>query len=409
MFRALHTSDWHLGHMLRNRFDRAAEHDAFLAWLLEQVAKHEADALLVAGDIYQTSNPPAHAEQRFYDFLARLRGNAPDTDVVIIAGNHDSASRLQAARGLYGAIGVHVVGALPVGADLSAAAVRLEGRTGSVCVAAVPFLRPSDLDPELVREGGLAAGVAERYKSALEIARRTRQADDALIVMGHGHLLGGHTSEHSERDLVRGNEDALPLSIFGDDFSYAALGHLHLAQSVEGGPAPVHYCGSPIPLSMGEASYPHQVLRVDFEGRDVSQVVPLLVPRAVELVRIGAGDPKPLGETLETLREYDFGERREPAFQPMLEISVFIDAPTPDLNEQIHAAVADKGVRLVRIHPIRAASMETRLGDTLVETDLSDLDPEHVLIEMHRLRHDAPPRDELLLAFRELRAQLEAR
>ncbi|MFT5356297.1 MAG: exonuclease SbcD [Polyangiales bacterium] len=408
MFRALHTSDWHLGHMLRSQFDRAPEHDAFLAWLLEQVVLHEADAVLVAGDIYQTSNPPAHAEQRFYDFLARLRARAPETAVVIIAGNHDSASRLEAARGLYGAIGVHVVGALPVGVDVSTAVVRLEGRTGSACVVAVPFLRPSDLSPDLVRKGGLSAGVQERYESTLQVARTTRQTGDALIIMGHGHLLGGRTSEHSERDLVRGNEDALPLQIFGDDFSYAALGHLHLAQAVEGGPAPVHYCGSPIPLSMGEASYPHQVLRVDFDGPDVSDIVPLLVPRSVELIRIGAGDAKPLDETLLALRGYDFGELKEPAFQPMLEVSVFIDAPTPNLNEQVRAAIADKGVRLVRIHPIRAASMETRLGDALVDTDLSDLDPEDVLIKMHQLRHDAPPRDELLSAFRELRAQLEA-
>lgn len=394
--------------MLRNQFDRAPEHDAFLAWLLDQIVTHEADALLVAGDIYQTSNPPAHAEQRFYDFLAKLRGRAPETAVVIIGGNHDSASRLEAARGLYGAIGVHVVGALPVGADDSSAVVRLEGRTGSACVAAVPFLRPSDLSPDLVRSGGLAAGVQERYESTLEIARAMRHTGDALIVMGHGHMLGGRTSEHSERDLVRGNEDALPIRIFGPDFSYAALGHLHLAQSVEGGPAPVHYCGSPIPLSMGEASYPHQVLRVDFDGQSVSQIVPLLIPRAVELVRIGAGDPQPLKETLDALLAYDFGEPRERAFQPMLEVSVFIDAPTPDLNEQVLATLAGRGVRLVRIHPIRAASMETRLGDTLVDTDLSDLDPEDVLVEMHRLHHDAPPREELLLAFRELRAQVEA-
>ena len=97
--RLLHTADWHLGHSL-HRFRRHAEHARFLDWLLDQLEEHAVDALLVAGDVFDTANPPSQALRAWYGFLARARARMPALDIVVIGGNHDSAARLDAPRPL---------------------------------------------------------------------------------------------------------------------------------------------------------------------------------------------------------------------------------------------------------------------------------------------------------------------
>src|SRR4051812_29205135 len=107
--RILHTSDWHLGQLLHEHA-RAWEHARFLTWLLETLAAERVDALLVAGDIFDTANPPAESQAAWYEFLARARARFPALDIVVIGGNHDSASRLDAPTPLLDAFRIHVVG-----------------------------------------------------------------------------------------------------------------------------------------------------------------------------------------------------------------------------------------------------------------------------------------------------------
>src|SRR5690606_35223811 len=143
-------SDWHLGHSLHEH-DRGPEHDAFLAWLLGALDDLDVDALIVAGDVFETANPPAAAQRRWYAFLAEARRRLPALDVVVVGGNHDSAARLDAPRDLLDSLGVHVVGGLPRrgdGAiDVDRLIVPLRDRDGAIAawVAAVPYLRASDL------------------------------------------------------------------------------------------------------------------------------------------------------------------------------------------------------------------------------------------------------------------------
>ena len=95
--RLIHTSDWHLGQTLHGQ-DRDYEHAQFLAWLLDQLVAHRADALLIAGDVFDTVNPPLKAQERLYDFIVRAHEKLPQLDIVMIAGNHDSGGRIERRR-----------------------------------------------------------------------------------------------------------------------------------------------------------------------------------------------------------------------------------------------------------------------------------------------------------------------
>ncbi|RYE89774.1 MAG: exonuclease subunit SbcD, partial [Myxococcales bacterium] len=151
--RLLHTADWHLGHTLRD-WARDHEHDLFLSWLLDTLESEQVDALLVCGDVFDTTNPSAQAQLQWYRFLAQARRRMPDLQVVVIGGNHDAAGRLEAPNPILEALAIEVVGALPRSAS-AAPAERLmvplrRGGQVRAWAAAVPFLRPADLP--LVRD-----------------------------------------------------------------------------------------------------------------------------------------------------------------------------------------------------------------------------------------------------------------
>lgn len=401
MFRILHTSDWHLGHVLHRR-DRGEEHDAFLDWLVDHVCELEVDALIVAGDVYQSANPPAHAETRFYNFLGTMNTRAPRTKVVVIAGNHDSPQRLDAARALYRPLGVEVRGRL----NLEDCLIHVEGKESSATIAALPFLRPSDLDPAMLREHGHRKATEARFAEVLKRANQARPKETQhapLIAVGHAHLFGGESSD-SERNLVSDDEEAVSAGALGDAFDYAAFGHLHLAQSVQGARAPVRYCGSPIPLSLAEASYPHQVLQVDFVGRDVDNIIARRVPRHRELIRFQVDNPKPLPETLEALSALDFSKYEQP---PYLEVGVFLSKAEPALQTRIADVLVKKNADLVKITARRAHVAGGRgPSENRAKPDLSALEPESVFAKLHEAERGEAPTPELLNAFRSLHRQV---
>lgn len=401
--RIVHTSDWHLGHTLHGH-DREHEHGAFLEWLLSQLETLEADALLVAGDIFHTASPSASARRMFFDFVGELRDRVPHVTPIVIGGNHDSAAHLDAPDALFARLGVRVVGGMSWtsdGYDVDRALVPIrKGDDVVAWVAAVPFLRPSDLDPAALRDQGQAGAIAAAYDAVLGRALERRDGPQPILAMGHGTMAGGRLSDDSERRVTRGGEDALPVELFGEEVSYVALGHLHLAQSV-GGLEHVRYSGSPIPLAMSEEGYEHQVLVADFEGSRLTEVRSLRVPRTVPLIRFQHDEPLPIDETLEKLRALDYADR--PLHErPFLEVAVRVDRAEPRLDVVIREAVANLPVRLVRIRRERHAAAETTLADVVERHELSALKPTDVFRLMHERSYGKAPDDELLQAFAEL-------
>jgi len=412
--RLLHTSDWHLGQNLHN-FDRSYEHQRFLDWLLDTIVAEQVDALLIAGDIFDNSNPSAASQRQLYRFLQQARARSPQLDIVVVAGNHDSPGRLEAPGPLLEAHGTRVVGHVVRNSDgdidLERMVVPLTGRDGQVeawCVA-VPFLRPGDV-PRIDTSGSemenaaidaYLSGIALLYQQAYELARSRCVNGEAVLAMGHCHMVGGDSSPDSERRILIGGTEALPASMFDPGIAYAALGHLHLAQKV-GKQEHLRYCGSPLPLSFAEIGYQHQVLRIDLEGGKAKDIVPLHVPRAVELLRVPP-QPAPLKQVIAELVGLDLPDAPLHE-QPYLEVRVLLDGPEPSLRAQVEAALEGKPVRLAKIEPTRKLVTAAGIDAALSLDQLAQLQPDDIFQRLwqQRFGEDAPP--DQLAAFSELMA-----
>jgi exonuclease SbcD len=371
--RLFHTSDWHLGQNLHGQ-ERDFEHASFLTWLLARLAERAPDVLLIAGDIFDTVNPPVKAQERLYDFIVNAHEQQPKLTIVMIAGNHDSGSRIELPAPLMRRLRTHALGRVLWLDDGTLDVERLllplpdaKGKTRAWCLA-LPFLRPAEVTGPTLGDNYLR-GIGRVHELLIEAANLKREPGQALIAVSHAHMAGGSVSEESERSLIVGNAEALPASLFGESITYVALGHLHKPQRVNGEER-IRYSGSPIPLSFSEIGYQHQILEINCKGDTLTSVDTLLIPRAVNLQRVG---PAPLAELLIQLKDLpDIDLLADIDRQPWLEVRVRLDEPQPDLRNQIELALQGKAVRLVRIaaeYAGKGANGRDDDGEGLIELD----------------------------------------
>jgi exonuclease SbcD len=402
--RVLHTSDWHLGQSLHGQ-DRDVEHQAFLNWLLARLVALAPQALLIAGDIFDTVNPPLKAQERLYDFIVNAHEALPLLTIVMIAGNHDSGSRIELPAPLMRRLRTHAVGRvlwLDDGhLDCDRLLIPLNDATGATAAwcLALPFLRPAEVTGLHLGDNYLS-GIAQVHERLIAAANARRQPGQPLIAISHAHMAGGTVSLDSERSLVIGTAEALPASLFDASVSYVALGHLHKPQQVNGEQR-LRYSGSPIPLSFSEVDYPHQILQVDFNGEQLEQVIAHRVPRAVDLLRVG---PARLDEVLAKLEALPSPDLLASVVQhPWLEVRVQLDEPQPDLRARIEAALDGKAARLVRIGVDYQGS--GRREDGTVLEQLEQLTPEQVFSraweEQYGSAVDEPTLADFLLLLQE--------
>ena len=269
----IHTSDWHLGARLHDQ-DRQAEHEAFARWLLELLRREAPDALVVAGDIFDTGAPSNRSQECYYSLLAAICGEALCRMVVVIGGNHDSPSLLDAPAAALEHLRTRVIGAIDA-ADLERQVVVVDGADGrpGLVIGAVPYLREGDLrrdqagEDDADRQAGLRDGFRRHYEAVANLAQqRARERagrDLPLLLTGHLYLGGATLSDStSERAPRVGNLAALPPGLL-PAADYGALGHLHSPQDLAGAPS-WRYSGSPLPMSFGEAGQEKAVVVVEF-------------------------------------------------------------------------------------------------------------------------------------------------
>lgn len=402
--RLLHTSDWHLGQTLRD-FDRSYEQGCFLEWLLDTLETEQADALLIAGDVFDNSNPSADAQKQFYRFLTDAKRRAPKLDIVIIAGNHDSAGRLEAPAPLLEVFDATAIGyaRYPQGdIQLDRLVVPLRNCDGDIAAwcLAVPFLRPGDV-PRVETDGDpYPEGVKRLYQQTLEVALNRRENGQAIVALGHCHMTGGQTSEDSERRIVVGGLGELPVEMFDPTIAYVALGHLHRAQKV-GGQARVRYSGSPLPMSFTEIHYRHQVVRIDLDGDSVAEVMPIPVPRFVQLLRVPE-QPAPIDEVLDALKALDLPDAPSRDAWPYLQVRVQSNTFDPTLRTRIDSILEKKPARLAHLERSSPSRGERSTVAFQSIDEIKQLKPDGIFRELCLQVLQQEPSAELLQAFGEL-------
>jgi len=396
----IHTSDWHLGQKFMSR-DRKAEHGAFLDWLLLQLAREKVDALVIAGDIFDTGTPPNYALEMYYRFLTQVRSHGC-LNVIVVGGNHDSISTLQAPKALLGAINVRVVGGMSETMQDEVVVIRDEQGQAKGIVCAVPFLRERDLRRSVAGETwedkskALMQGIKDHYQQVCALARETRgriSNGDSLPIMATGHLFttGGLTSD-GVRDIYVGSLGQISADSFPEDFNYVALGHLHRPQKV-GGREHIRYCGSPIPLSFSEAGTEKQILLVDLELPQVD-VTSIAVPEFGKLCVI-RGDRDEILSQVESLECPENGTI-------WLEVQYKGEHFISDFDRELREKIGDKSIELFAL---KNASPQRKL-DLVTEEEteyLDDLSTEEIFtrrLDSANVREEE--REELLQAFNEI-------
>ncbi len=310
--RILHTSDWHIGRNLYGR-KRYEEFEGFLNWLSDLINTEKINVLLVAGDIFDNTTPSNKAQELYYKFLNRVAASKC-RHIVIIGGNHDSPSFLNAPKEVLNFLNIHVIGAALKDPAKEVLVLKDHNDTEELVVLAVPYLRDRDIrsvelgESVKDKEDKLIKGISSHYKKVCKIAEQTNNKLEEnglnqkipVIAMGHLFTAGGKLIEgDGVRDLYIGSLARVRADIFPDIIDYVALGHLHIAQKVAGSDF-IRYSGSPIPMGFGEAAQKKKVLIVDCLNTDLT-VREVDVPKFQNLVQI-KGDLNKISEEIERLK-----------------------------------------------------------------------------------------------------------
>ncbi len=236
------------------------------------------------------------------------------------------------------------------------------------------------------------------HRDALEAAIGQRSEGQALLLTGHCYMSGSVLSELSERRIFGGNLHALPADLFGEAWTYVALGHLHKAQRV-GGMDSVRYCGSPLPLSFAECSYRHQLRLIEIEGGELVSQEALPLPRVVELLRLGPLEESELEERIAELE--GFREDEPEVERPMLELRVTLQGPRPGLRGEVAELLREKRPRLLRLG-IETSAVSTEDEEEAIAPELDQLDPRQVLELRWKQDFEGEMPEELLRCYAEL-------
>ena len=258
------TSDWHLGNLFHGN-DRLPEHQHFLSWLLTQIKEQQPDALLVAGDVFDNGNPSAAAQSAYYEFLADATLCCPTMQLIITAGNHDSASRLEAPRPLLSRYKVEIRGQVQRSwkregeqdgwmnhyEDLM---IPVSNRQGEkVLVLAVPYLRADKVQP-----GNYSKGV-NRFLRELTAMAREKYPDMPLLMMAHMYAQGAEiAAQDASEKIVIGGQEEVNLEGWTEHPDYLTCGHIHKRQPIWHTDW-ARYTGSVLPMSFAEIDYQHGV------------------------------------------------------------------------------------------------------------------------------------------------------
>lgn len=405
----IHTADWHLGQTFFG-YDREEEHDAFLNWLVETLAQQQTDVLLIAGDVFDVANPSASAQRRFFHFLKEANRRNPHLQIVITAGNHDSAARLESPVPLLEELNTSIVGIIrrtkngEIDFDSLLIPLYNKERKREAWCLAVPYLRQGDYPASEETQDTYIAGINRMYHRLYDYADAKRQPGESLLAMGHLHATGAELSEddRSER-IIMGGLESVSSDTFDEGLAYTALGHIHKAQRI-GGRENLRYSGSPLPMSFSETNYRHQVVAVTIENGCLSEIAPLPVPLLTGLHRIPQQPALPK-EVIAKLAELPLAGtegNEDPNRWPYVEVRVLMTEPDPGFRHRVEETLADKAVRLTTIVPSYPKRDDDDTVRPLTYSDLQRIDPLEMLKHAFTSKYGGEMPEEIESLFKDV-------
>lgn len=370
--RLIHTSDWHLGQFFYTK-SRAPEHQAFLDWLLAQAIEYQVDAIIVAGDIFDTGSPPSYARELYNRFVVKLQ--QAGCQLVVLGGNHDSVATLNESRELLACLNTRVIAAASSEPDEQVLMLNTrDGKPGAL-LCAIPFLRPRDITLSRAGQSGrekqqtLLEAITLHYQRCWQAAVTRRETLGlTLPIIATGHLTTvGVTKSDAVRDIYIGTLDAFPAQAF-PPADYIALGHIHRAQRIANSDH-IRYSGSPIPLSFDELGKEKSVFLVEFSAGQLSQVTPLKVPlfQPMQMIK---------GSLDEIERQLAAIQPREDGKRVWLDIEIVTQAWLNDIQRRIQALTDGLPVEVVllrRSREQREQGIARQHNETLSELSVGEV------------------------------------
>ena len=304
--KTLHTSDWHLGRTLYSKKERQEEHSSFLEWLLKTIKVESINLLLIAGDIFDTASPSSTSQKMYYDFLIKVR-KAGCENVIVVGGNHDSPSFLNAPKDILSALSVSVIGNASENIEDEIIVIKDKNETPLVIVCGVPFLRERDIsrfaegENYSDRSKRINETIKKHYEEIAELAEKKRkELGENLPIVATGHLSvtgGQRNGDDGVRETYIGNIEAVGIDIFPATFDYVALGHYHIPSVIKDH---IRYCGSPIPMGFGEAKQSKCVYIIDFTNGKKIETIEIPVFQKLESI---VGDKTFIANRIEELKK----------------------------------------------------------------------------------------------------------
>ncbi len=373
----LHTSDWHLGQKFLNH-NRFHENEQTLNWLLQLIDEQQIDVLIIAGDIFDTMNPPNYARTLYYNFLNKLE-KTHCRHTIIVGGNHDSPTTLNAPRELLKTKNIYVVGAATE--KLEEEIITLKNKAGEIeaVVAAVPFLRDPDIRRSVAgelfedRENRIRTGIKNHYH---QLAENMLQYEDLGVpIIATGHLFASKATDNKDSKIYIGNLENIGVEDFPDVFDYVALGHIHKAQRVYF-TNHIRYSGSLIPLGFKEIEDVKSVYLIDFKGRNFEKTT-IDVPVSRRLIQVS-------GSYDEVTAELMALEIDKNALTAWVEVVVLTEKMIPNLMEDLKAIVNNKNIQILNfrlkniiqksLQPIESQNLKTMNELEVFEKRLENVD-----------------------------------
>ena len=374
----LHTSDWHLGQNFFTK-SRKEEHQAFIDWLLLQVAKEQVDAVIIAGDIFDTGTPPSYAREMYNQFVVDMQ--KLNCVLVVLGGNHDSVSTLNESKQILACLNTFVVASTGMSIDEQVFTIPDKLGQPAAILCAVPFIRARDVLQSTAGETGLqkrqALGdaIKQHYQTLYQVAllKQKEQKTNglALPIIATGHLTAlGVSQSESVRDIYIGTLDGFAAEGF-PPVDYIALGHIHKPQIVAKSEH-IRYCGSPIPLSFDELGTQKQVMLVEFTGAQRSNLTPIDIP-IFQPMQVIKGD---LSAIETALKSYNNNDEAEADLACWLCLEVESQDYLSDLQQRIQDMTQGLNVEVLQLR--RSRNQRRQLLSQMQTETLAELSPHDV-------------------------------